>query len=542
MNLTVFKNLKALTLFLLTSVWVLTANAQYCSVNYSSAQCSSYNMYIQSFSTTGGVTNITNNNTACASPSNSYIYYSNLGHVAVPSSTVNFSVTIGSSYPQGVKIWIDYNQDGDFTDAGENVYSPTSTISAGNTATGSFTIPSSASVGMTRMRVRSSYSTTSISPCGGANYGECEDYNFTIVSNCTAHAAVNITAVNSMAVDFNWSGVTGSYGYEYAVTTSINGPSTGTATSNTSAIVGGLTPSTMYYIHVRNKCAQYPSMWTTSAAFTTLPPCSDPVGFSVTRVDSNSADFTWQALSTAVEYQYFVNQERATPTTNVGSVVATTNFGSATGLSQGTTYYVHIRALCTGNDSSGWSLDSMYIPNACRTSVVSFTDLTTDRAVAYWDKANTAISYEFVLNKSETSPTFGTKITNESRLFSYLDSKTKYYFHLRSHCDDKGIITVSEWFPFPLQTIGVDVENIQRDSRQMIAYPNPVNDELVVLFSGTSDKKGTVSIMDLTGKVIKVQTVNSNQLTLNVSDLSVGMYILSYTTDNHREQLKFNKQ
>mgnify|MGYP000412458115 CR=1 FL=1 len=537
----VFNFFKGITLSLLAIVAGFTANAQYCTPTYSSSQCINYNMYIQNFSTTGGVTNITNNGSGCGNTSTSYIYYNNAGHVATPVSTVNFSVTIGASYPQGVKIWIDYNQDGDFTDAGENVWTSSGTISAGNTATGSFSIPASASIGMTRMRVRSSYATTSINPCGAANYGEAEDYNFSIVGNCNAPAAVNVSFVNSMAVEFNWSAVTGTYGYDYAVTTSQNGPSTGTSTNNTTAMVTGLTPNTQYYVHVRNNCASYPSQWTTSAAFTTLPPCSDPTGFSVTRVDSNSADFTWGAIGTAVEYQYFVNLDRATPTSSVGANVATTNFGSATALSQGTVYYVHLRVMCTGNDSSGWSLDSMYIPNACRTSHVLFNDLTTDRAVAYWDPANTAYEYEYVLNKSDVAPQYGAKMAAMSKLMSFLDDKEKYYFHLRSHCDDKGIITQSQWATFSFETIGLDIYDVDRNNKDILLYPNPVKDQMEVMIGGTPSANGKIRVLDMTGKVLKVQNFNTNEATLDVSDLSVGMYMVQYIDENHREQVTFNK-
>ncbi|HRO73983.1 MAG TPA: hypothetical protein PK611_09960, partial [Saprospiraceae bacterium] len=82
-------------------------------------------MYIQDFITTGGITNISNLSSACGNSSTSYIYYSNLKHAGVQGTSVNLSIKIGSSYPQGVKVWVDFNADGDFTDAGENVLSPT---------------------------------------------------------------------------------------------------------------------------------------------------------------------------------------------------------------------------------------------------------------------------------------------------------------------------------------------------------------------------------------------------------------------------------
>lgn len=83
-----------------------------------------------------------------------------------------------------VAVWIDYNQDGDFTDAGENVYK--STAQAGP-YTGTITIPATATPGNTRMRIRlfdSVFGNGVSGPCGSADYGQVEDYTINIVA-CT---------------------------------------------------------------------------------------------------------------------------------------------------------------------------------------------------------------------------------------------------------------------------------------------------------------------------------------------------------------------
>jgi PKD repeat protein len=80
----------------------------------------------------------------------------------------------GKSRVEYWKIWIDYNKNGSFDDAGENVYS-----GSGKTAkNGSFTVPTSAVTGTTRMRV--SMSRTAPASCGTLAYGEVEDYTANI--------------------------------------------------------------------------------------------------------------------------------------------------------------------------------------------------------------------------------------------------------------------------------------------------------------------------------------------------------------------------
>ncbi|WP_271768806.1 GEVED domain-containing protein [Aquimarina algiphila] len=83
----------------------------------------------------------------------------------------------GTTYNEAYRVWIDYNQDGDFADAGEQVWSQSSTQDA--SVSGSFTVPSSATNGATRMRVIMRYNTVP-SSCGSFNYGEVEDYTVVI--------------------------------------------------------------------------------------------------------------------------------------------------------------------------------------------------------------------------------------------------------------------------------------------------------------------------------------------------------------------------
>ena len=94
-------------------------------------------------------------------------------------SSVPFSLTPGfpsSSYNEAWKIWIDFNRDGDFDDAGEEVYSGAST----STLSGNVNIPNSASLGLTGMRVSMQWNNAPSSSCGSFQYGEVEDYTVNI--------------------------------------------------------------------------------------------------------------------------------------------------------------------------------------------------------------------------------------------------------------------------------------------------------------------------------------------------------------------------
>ena len=113
-------------------------------------------------------------------------------------SSYNFSVTftkVAQSYYGFV--YVDWNDDGDFSDASETVQSYT-TVGSGSGSTvwtnATYTCPSIAT-GTVRMRVISSVY-TNYGPCGAWDYGEWEDYEI-VVSAAPNVKANNTTNLNA---------------------------------------------------------------------------------------------------------------------------------------------------------------------------------------------------------------------------------------------------------------------------------------------------------------------------------------------------------
>jgi len=91
------------------------------------------------------------------------------------------SITQGGNYPNSMAIFIDYNRDGDFADAGEAAYLPTATVVGPHVESGNFTIPATALNGLTRMRVVCLE--VLITGIGSiSSWGEYEDYMLNISS------------------------------------------------------------------------------------------------------------------------------------------------------------------------------------------------------------------------------------------------------------------------------------------------------------------------------------------------------------------------
>jgi len=175
------------------------------------------------------------------------------------SCTVQTTLIVGNSYPisvQGyftnthaVKVYIDYNNNGLFTDVGEQVLiGNTSGSTGGNILTSNITIPSTAVINaLLRVRVLADISSASnsctIVGTSGAGSGQIEDYAITI-EPCPA--TISSTTGNSRCgagtVSLSASGCSGTYNWYVA---NSGGPSLGTGADFTTPT---LSLTTTYYV------------------------------------------------------------------------------------------------------------------------------------------------------------------------------------------------------------------------------------------------------------------------------------------------------
>ena len=154
-------------------------SACYCTPFYLDGSCGTED-FIDDFSTTSGLTNITNMNTGCSPNPNNYTYFSAQTITASQGANFNISMQSGPEYAEGFGVWIDWNIDGDFDDAGEFVFN--SGVATTAIVNGIISVPISATPGITRMRVRCAYNYVPLAgnACTTFNEGETEDYNIEI--------------------------------------------------------------------------------------------------------------------------------------------------------------------------------------------------------------------------------------------------------------------------------------------------------------------------------------------------------------------------
>jgi proteasome assembly chaperone (PAC2) family protein len=132
-----------------------------------------------------------------------YSDFTSISTTLVRDSEYTITITptwTGTVFNEAYRVWIDYNRDGDFTDAGEEVFSQENTQAT--SVSGSFTVPSGAVENSTRMRVSMKYNALPTA-CETFQYGEVEDYTIIIEGSGPDTEAPIIALNGAAAVDLN---------------------------------------------------------------------------------------------------------------------------------------------------------------------------------------------------------------------------------------------------------------------------------------------------------------------------------------------------
>ncbi len=276
-----------------------TSVTSYSVVNPGPCVCGTYPGSSANFTGDEEVLNVTfgtlNNNSTCASVGpglgsilNRYSNYS--GFVAAPTvvqgQSVPFSINVGTcggNFDSGISIFIDYNQNGVFTDAGEQAYLSTASINGPYIQTGNITIPLTASVGVTRMRVVNMETTVMSSIVSDATYGygETEDYCIDIIltTACSGVPNSGVAAISTPTgcpnTNFNLSATglssAGGITYQWYSSPSATGP-WNAITNATNTTHSSNTTTTTYYQLVTTCSVSALSATTSIVSFSVVNP------------------------------------------------------------------------------------------------------------------------------------------------------------------------------------------------------------------------------------------------------------------------------
>lgn len=138
-----------------------------------------------------------NNMTRTSGADGGYVYFTTTP--ANVTAGTSYTLTISAGFRSGYsateywRIWVDWNQNGVFTDAGELMASGSSASSGNLTAT--LAVPATAKNGNTRMRVSMKWNSAQTSSCETFSYGEVEDYNVVVSGGVNREAESEISQV-----------------------------------------------------------------------------------------------------------------------------------------------------------------------------------------------------------------------------------------------------------------------------------------------------------------------------------------------------------
>jgi hypothetical protein len=335
--------------------------------------------YFTNFTTTGGVTNINNNST---NDPTGYQDFTAVSASEYPGEdfAVQFTMVGGTA---GVNIWIDWNNDLDFNDAGEFAVGSGGFLAAG-TYNSVVTVPITQPFGPVRLRMRTDWNTGNPAACGNINEGEAEDYVINIIPLpvCStvlgSFATTYITSTDlplvctGQTVNFlsspvapQASGIT----YQLQYSAAIGGPYAtllGPQATNDFAVPA---PATGYY-RIQVLCSGTPlagTTWTPVAVsisnpvITTTTPASRCGTGTLTLSATNSpalSTITWYttasggvAIATGPSFTtpsisttttYYVQAENVVPTATIGSGVTA---NTATAVTPFSSFYEGVRIM-----------------------------------------------------------------------------------------------------------------------------------------------------------------------------------------------------
>jgi hypothetical protein len=237
------------------------------------------------------------NNSGLAETNPAYTFFSTgASNTAdlVAGTQYTVEASIGTWGNQGIAAWVDYDDDGLF-EASEKIGNTIGTIGSGfglpgdellpdHTTTFEISLACNPVPGVHRMRVRGVYAENGedIDPCANYGWGECEDYNVTILPPppCPIVPSMTISSVVSNSALATWPVGCAEGQWDLAIMTTAGTPTVThpDVTVNSNYAITGLTPSTTYYAYVQADCiGDGNSSWTGPYVFATLapPPAND---------------------------------------------------------------------------------------------------------------------------------------------------------------------------------------------------------------------------------------------------------------------------
>ncbi|MFH1121319.1 MAG: choice-of-anchor J domain-containing protein [Bacteroidota bacterium] len=223
------------------------------------------------------------------------------------------AITYATGYTYDTKIWIDWNDDLDFIDSGEEVYTGTSLATNPTTLNASFIVPLTATLGNHRMRI-GGVDVGPPTPCYTGTYGSYEDYTVNVepAPACPTPTGLTVSNNTTIGAKLEWSSPDSFFDIflELSGAPAPDENTTPTVDDNpgTTYVWEGGIPATEYDFYVRADCGggEY-SDWAGPFTFSTL--CEAISGFPYTETFSEGIvpPMCWSEINSNSDYNWKYN-------------------------------------------------------------------------------------------------------------------------------------------------------------------------------------------------------------------------------------------
>ncbi|RXR19242.1 T9SS type A sorting domain-containing protein [Flavobacterium amnicola] len=401
-------------------------------------------------------------------------------------------------------------------------------------------------------------------------FGTVQDVWFSFVAPASGNVSCLVTPTTMTSGNFAVLG-----GTDCGSLTEVAGTCNSNFTAGTTEILTGLTGGATYYVQVWSNTAEQGTF-----TINLTEPCLAPTGFAAGNFTATTADITWTPGVGSFEYVFDTN---ATDPAGAGTAIGVGAY-TATGLTAGTVYYLHVRTDCGSSTFSPWANFAFMLPptnDNCAGAIaltpgaifedqdVSGTVLggTTAADVPSCATGVADVWYSVVVPASGTL----TIETQEDAANSITDSVISVYSGAcgaltEIDCDDESglgsmsllsltglnpgdtlYIEVSKWNSMPSTTVNqflisaydATLSTNSFDLNGFKAYPNPVKDIFKVSYTKNIS---TVSVTNLVGQEVLSKKVNALQSDVDMSALASGTYLVKITSEGLTKTLKVIKE